>query len=56
MDHLVTIQFERAILPQLLHGLHSRRMTQSHNSCDMAALDRAMEAVNAAIEESNDGE
>ncbi|MDP2374269.1 hypothetical protein [Reyranella sp.] len=56
MDEVVTISFERAILPQLLHGLHSRRMTQSRSTCDLAALDRAMEAVKAAIEGETDGE
>jgi hypothetical protein len=57
MDDLVTITFERRVLPELVHGLHSRLMTQSNGQTNMAALRAAMDAVKAAIAEGEtDGE
>lgn len=57
MDDLVTITFERKVLPELVHGLHSRLMTQSNGQNNMRALQTAMDAVKAAIKEGEtDGE
>lgn len=55
-NQTVAIELERRVLPELLHALHDRRLTQTNGTCDMAALDRAYESVRAHVEGGSNGE
>jgi hypothetical protein len=54
-DGHVTIRFERAALREVKMALHKHRLVKTSTSCDMAALDRAYEAVRAAEEGDHGG-
>lgn len=40
----VTVEIERAVVPEIVHALHRHRLSEP-SSCDKAALGRAMGAL-----------